>query len=102
LIICFGQNTRQFPVPAPVQQWNGVPRPVHAAWVQFPVPAPVQQLAGMPAAVQSVLVGTTPVRLAVPVVSGFRLIGMFPMNCAHWAPAHVPPVEQMVLLFAPP
>ena len=41
------------------------------------------------------------VRLAVPVVSGFRLIGMFPMNCAHRPPGQSPPVLHTALLFEP-
>ncbi len=32
-------------------------------------------------------------KLAVPVVSGFRSIAMFPMNCAHWPAAQVPVME---------
>ena len=57
--VWLGQNTLQFPAPAPVQHAFGVPEPVHEA------------------------LSKDPVRLDVPVVSGLRLIPMFPMNCEH-------------------
>jgi hypothetical protein len=95
------QKTWQVPVPAPVQHPNGVPAPVHAALVQFPVPAPVQQLDGVPGPVHAALVGRLPARLDVPVVSGFRLIGMFPMNCAQEPPGQSPLIMHTLLLFVP-
>jgi len=42
--------------------------------------------------------------LDVPVVSGFRLIAMFPMNCAHVPAVHVPvpdPVQHALGVPAP-
>jgi hypothetical protein len=66
-----------------------------------PVPTPVQHDAGVPAPVQPVL-SNVPVRLDVPVVSGLRLIGMSPMNCAHVPPpAQSPDVLHTLLLFVP-
>jgi hypothetical protein len=41
------------------------------------------------------------VRLDVPVVSGFRLIAMLPMNCAQVEPAQSEPVAHTLLLFGP-
>ena len=38
---------------------------------------------------------------AVPVVSGFRLIAMFPMNCAHVPPGQSPLTEQVASLLLP-
>jgi hypothetical protein len=74
---CPGQNTLQLPVPAPVQQAFGTPEPVHR------------------------LMSNGLERLAVPVVSGLRLIGMLPMNDAHRPPGQSPLVLQTMLLFVP-
>jgi hypothetical protein len=49
----------------------------------------VQQACGVPEPVQSVLSNGV-VRLAVPVVSGLRAIGMSPMNDAQIPATHVP------------
>jgi hypothetical protein len=56
---------------------------------------------GLPELVHAALVGFVPVKLAVPVVSGLRLIGMFPMNCAHCPPGQSPLTMQTLLLFVP-
>ena len=77
---CPGQNTLQLPVPAPVQQAFGVPAPVHR------------------------LLSNGLDRVAVPVVSGFRAIGMSPMNDAQPPGVHVPvwnPVQHAMGVPAP-
>jgi hypothetical protein len=71
---CPGQKTLQLPVPAPVQQAFGTPEAVHEALSN----------------------GMLLVRLAVPVVSGFRAIGMLPMNDAHSPATHEGPVPAPV------
>ena len=76
--VCPGQKRLQLPWPAAVQHVCGEPEPVHR------------------------LLSNGVVRLEVPVVSGFRLIGMLPMNCAHDAPAQFELVEQVSSLFGPP
>ena len=69
-----GQNTLQLPVPAPVQQTFGTPEAVHEALSN----------------------GMLLVRLAVPVVSGLRAIGMLPMNDAQRPDTHEGPVPAPV------
>src|SRR5947209_6391146 len=61
-LVCVLQKTPvHSPVPVPVQHANGAPTPVHPTTSKG-------------------------VRLDVPVVRGFRLMAMLPMNCAHWPP----------------
>ena len=74
---CVGQNTPvQVPAPTPVQHAYGAPAPVHDATF-------------------------SDVRLDVPVVSGFKLIAMFPMNCAHCPPGQSVFVVHVAPLFVP-
>lgn len=74
---CVGQNTPvQLPVPTPVQHVYGAPAPVHNA-------------------------ALSDVRLDVPVVSGFKLIAMFPMNCEHPPPGQSAAVEHVLPLLVP-
>ncbi len=67
--------------------------------VQLPVPAPVQHAYGAPAPVHDAAFRL--VKLDVPVVSGLRLIAMFPMNCAQRPPGQSLPVEQVAPLLVP-
>ena len=77
VIVCPGQKTLQFPAPNPVQHATGAPAPVHIALSKLPV------------------------RLAVPVVSGFRLIAMSPMNTAQNPPGQSVEIAQFIPLFVP-
>jgi hypothetical protein len=84
-----------FPLFAPVRQMSLLKAPFCVVpcpgqnTLQLPVPAPVQQACGIPDAVHAVL-SITPDRVAVPVVSGLRAIGMSPMNVAQTPAVHVP------------
>ena len=74
---CVGQKTPvQLPVPTPVQHVYGTPEPVHNATL-------------------------SDVRLDVPVVSGFKLIAMFPMNCEHAPPGQSAFVVHVIPLLPP-